>query len=285
MHESEKQVIFPSLSYAFLLLFLAVIFQMVGGVFMAILYVVLGLPIKPEEPAFVGTINLLAFGFLLWLGNYLTGRSAKKTYPFTSFKPGLVVPIIVTVVGMILVSSEMDNALRSVLPMPDFLANIMQELVGTGLSSFIVLAVVAPFTEELLFRGLLLQGFLSRYSPTKSIIWTAFLFALLHLNPYQFFPTLAVGLFLGWLFYRTRSLWPCILVHALGNSLIFVSQYLPFAIKGFNTGLVGKVQFQPWWLDGLGVLCVCAGIWGLTLLFPDSQPDHVDDGASTPPLD
>jgi predicted MFS family arabinose efflux permease len=84
MHESENQVIFPSLSYSVLLLFLAVIFQMAGGVFMAIVFIVLGLPIKPEEPAFVGTINLLAFGFLLWLGNYLTGRPAKKTYPFTS---------------------------------------------------------------------------------------------------------------------------------------------------------------------------------------------------------
>jgi membrane protease YdiL (CAAX protease family) len=75
----------------------------------------------------------------------------------------------------------------------------------------------------MLFRGVILRGFLRRYSRTFAILWSAALFGIAHLNLYQFMTAFAIGVVGGWLYERCRSLWPCILLHATYNS--FVTAY------------------------------------------------------------
>lgn len=85
--------------------------------------------------------------------------------------------------------------------------------------------VLAPVLEEMLFRGLILRGLLTRYPPSVAIIHSAALFGLAHLNIYQFTVGFSTGLLLGLAWQRTRSLWPCMLLHA-----------------GFNAGVVWMAQ-------------------------------------------
>ncbi|HET9642130.1 MAG TPA: CPBP family intramembrane glutamic endopeptidase [Burkholderiaceae bacterium] len=59
---------------------------------------------------------------------------------------------------------------------------------------------------ELLFRGLILQGFLRRYRPAVSLFASALLFGLAHGNVHQFLVAFPLGLANGWLVWRTRSL-------------------------------------------------------------------------------
>jgi membrane protease YdiL (CAAX protease family) len=80
--------------------------------------------------------------------------------------------------------------------------------------------VAAPVLEEILFRGVILRGFLRQYSRTFAILWSAALFAVAHFNVYQLATALAVGIVAGWLYERCRSLWPCILLHASYNGFV-----------------------------------------------------------------
>jgi uncharacterized protein len=87
----------------------------------------------------------------------------------------------------------------------------------TGVFAFILMVIAAPILEELIFRGIILDGLLKRYSPIKSILISSLLFGLVHLNPWQFLTGLIIGVFSGWIYYRTRSLSLSIIIHASAN--------------------------------------------------------------------
>jgi membrane protease YdiL (CAAX protease family) len=84
--------------------------------------------------------------------------------------------------------------------------------------------LLAPVLEEMLFRGIILRGFLQQYSAARSITISALLFGVAHLNPDQFIVGVVLGLVNGWLYERTRSLWPCILLHGSYNIVVLYLQ-------------------------------------------------------------
>lgn len=77
--------------------------------------------------------------------------------------------------------------------------------------------LIAPLTEELLFRGILMKN-AARVGQRFAIFLSAFLFALAHQNPVQMLFTFPLGIFLGYITMRHNSLTPAILVHILVNS-------------------------------------------------------------------
>lgn len=95
--------------------------------------------------------------------------------------------------------------------------------------------VIIPACEELLFRGIILQGLLRRYRPWVAIGQSALLFAVFHVNPAQSVPVFFTGLLLGGLCYYTRSLWVCWGVHALNNALAFASSTRISAVSDTST--------------------------------------------------
>jgi hypothetical protein len=129
-------------------------------------------------------------------------------------------------------------------------------------SRVFLLVVVAPLTEELLFRGLILRGLLSRHTPTVAVLVSSFLFAAIHLNPWQFMSALSLGIILGWFYLRTGSVLACIIGHAIANGLSIVVLGLPWDIPGMTGSPAGTaVVFQPWWLDLCGLLVLVVGLW------------------------
>lgn len=74
------------------------------------------------------------------------------------------------------------------------------------LSTILSSLVLAPIFEETIFRGVLLRGLLTRYSPLFSILVSSLLFALIHINISQILPALLLGLLFGLIFVKTHSL-------------------------------------------------------------------------------
>jgi len=70
-------------------------------------------------------------------------------------------------------------------------------------------------------RGIVLDGLLRNYSPWKAIVWSAVLFGVLHLNPWQFVVGVVVGAAIGYLYWKTKSLYLCIFIHFVNNSIGF----------------------------------------------------------------
>lgn len=79
-------------------------------------------------------------------------------------------------------------------------------------------ALVAPICEEAAFRGQMLTLWRARLRPWPAIVVTAFLFALLHLDPVRFVAVFLLGVLFGWLAWRAGSLWPAIFAHAANNA-------------------------------------------------------------------
>lgn len=79
--------------------------------------------------------------------------------------------------------------------------------------------LVAPLTEELFFRGVLLGAVCHHFGRAwPAIVATAVAFGLAHAQPQDILPLISLGLVLGYLRLRCRALWPCILLHVLFNA-------------------------------------------------------------------
>jgi membrane protease YdiL (CAAX protease family) len=88
-------------------------------------------------------------------------------------------------------------------------------------ANFVVVALVAPVVEELMFRG---AGYslLLPFGAAAAILGTGIAFGLVHGLIYGFVILAAFGIGLAWLRHRTRSVYPCIAVHALFNAVALV---------------------------------------------------------------
>ena len=263
---------YPRLGQALLLALLVIVFQVVIGV--AISAVIPTMGIALPMVGLVGVANVLSFGLVIWWAVLRTGLRLGEALPFPAVRAAVYAPMILMVVGLGIVSSEVDNLFRSVLPVPRMIADVFRDIGSAGMVSFITLVVVAPVTEELLFRGTILRGFLGRYGASKAIVLSALIFCFIHLNPYQFFSAFVLGLALGWIFVRTGSLWPCILGHALFNGHGFlITALLPVTIPGYNPETIdlSVVEFQPLWFDALGFLATAVGFIGLARVFEKTR--------------
>lgn len=89
----------------------------------------------------------------------------------------------------------------------------------------ILVAVIAPIAEELFFRGMLYPVLRRRWSAPVAIVVNGFLFALIHFIPILIPGLFLVGIVLAWIRERSGSLLPCMLVHALQNTVVLFSIY------------------------------------------------------------
>ena len=90
---------------------------------------------------------------------------------------------------------------------------------------FIMMVIVPPFCEEILFRGLVL-GNLLPYGKGIAVVGSALLFAAMHQNFGQFLYTAVAGVLMGILYVESKSIWPSTVVHLLNNLLSFVQMIL-----------------------------------------------------------
>ncbi len=90
---------------------------------------------------------------------------------------------------------------------------------------YVAIGILAPLAEEVVFRGAILRtllGIMSKKNHWVAIIISAALFGLAHFNAAQFINALLMGLLLGWMYYRTGSLVPGILLHWINNTMAYV---------------------------------------------------------------
>lgn len=89
----------------------------------------------------------------------------------------------------------------------------------TTAATLVVAIAVAPFCEEIFFRGYVFPA-VARVMPMWAVILvTAVFFAAVHADLGSFVPLVAIGIVLTILRWRTTSLWPGMLFHALNNAL------------------------------------------------------------------
>ena len=102
-----------------------------------------------------------------------------------------------------------------------------------GMSALIAFVVVAPISEELVFRGWFLWMLERRWGATPALLWTSLLFGLMHVSGVVY--ATAAGLVLGAVALRTRSTLASIALHAGVNATPLLLPVNLIRIPGFNT--------------------------------------------------
>lgn len=118
--------------------------------------------------------------------------------------------------------------ITSFIPIPESINELFKDLMlkSKNIYGFLTIAIAAPILEEWLFRGIVLDGLLKRYSPKKAILISSFLFGILHLNPWQFISAFIIGIFIGYVYFHTRNLGYCILIHFSNNFVAVLAFFL-----------------------------------------------------------
>lgn len=168
---------------------------------------------------------LLSFGTL-----YFVVRKLWQIDRIDSEKVSLdVYLIIIPALSALLFLTE---ALVSLIPMPKYIEDLFSGMISLDMKGYLTVGIAAPILEELIFRGLILKGLLQRYHAKKAIIWSAVIFGVIHLNLWQFVPAFFIGLFIGWIYWKTQSVWPGVFIHFVNNSFSF---YVGYRFQDINT--------------------------------------------------
>jgi membrane protease YdiL (CAAX protease family) len=157
-------------------------------------------------------VNGITFGIAYLIRKQITH---KNSFNFTiENKP--IIPFII--IGSFVLIFGIATPIQSLIPLTEsFKKGLMEFHSQTGILTFLLMVIAAPIFEELIFRGIILDGLLKRYSPLVSILISSLLFGFAHVNPWQFILGLIIGLFFGWVYYKTRSVLPSIIMHASVN--------------------------------------------------------------------
>ncbi|HEU5182648.1 MAG TPA: CPBP family intramembrane glutamic endopeptidase [Candidatus Polarisedimenticolia bacterium] len=168
--------------------------------------------------------NLLGISLVLLLGLKESPAPASQVLFLRPPRWILLPGVALATLGLALLAAELDTWIEEIFPAPEWVMEIFRraleyhtaiEFAGV----FFFLVVVAPVTEEVLFRGLFLSRLLERYSPRTAVIGSAVCFGVFHILPWQVVTAALMGLFLGWLLLRSGSIAVPIAAHAIFNLL------------------------------------------------------------------
>lgn len=158
----------------------------------------------------------------------------------------------------------------------DILMETLSKMTGGPLwSSFLLTAIFAPIFEEWLCRGMVLRGLLTRMKPAWAIVISALFFALIHMNPWQALNAFGIGLVMGYVYYKTGSLWLTMLIHFVNNgTAVVLSQ-------------ISSLQDTDYWIDIIpanmyaivsvvGVLALVACLWAFYRIPMQQKRGNID---------
>ncbi|WP_027452453.1 CPBP family intramembrane glutamic endopeptidase [Segatella albensis] len=163
---------------------------------------------------FCSLITIVLYAKLKWCPvsrNYLASR------------PWIVLIWVVFLsLGSILPSEWLYEQMQITMPeeYQELFEGIMKEPWG-----YVAIGMLAPIAEEMVFRGAVLRS-LFKVMDGKwhwaAIVCSALIFGVVHGNVAQGVHAFVMGCLLGWLYYRTRSIVPGIVLHWVNNSVAYV---------------------------------------------------------------
>lgn len=128
------------------------------------------------------------------------------------------------------------------------------EAMKSSVPCVLLLTVLGPLVEELVFRAGVLRSLLqSRWHPSWAILTTAALFAVAHGNLMQALPALVSGSLFGVYYYRSGGLRLPLMAHILNNTLAVLAMYFPVLEGHFEV-------WPPQWQVAAGLVMLCLSL-------------------------
>lgn len=219
--------------------------------------------LKPIAIGDLGRVLAYGMGFAVLLEcNSLTYRGLVEGDRF-SWQATLslfLLPMLLFVPGMLALENLLQVIIVKLFPLSDTQRMAGYRFLTDGLSSMVLVCILAPVIEELLFRGIILRSFLRQYSRPRAIVYSAVVFGFAHMNIYQFVTAFTLGLVIGEMYERTRSLLPGMLLHAFYNVAVMI---MAFRCGPDASASCGKWGMPHAWYP----VALVAGAIGAGLLF------------------
>lgn len=214
----------PSLTQCWVIVFLMLVAGGIGmGTLLAGVCQALGYGMSSMNPL----VSYL-FPILPALAYIFVGKKSGTPVPLEKASFGNTSAFIVypLVAIAILALGFVTEPLSSWLPMPESIKQVFEKILSGSVWAFITTVIAAPVIEEFILRGIMMRGLLRHTTPLQAILWSAFFFAVIHMNPWQAIGAFIAGVFLGWIYWRTHSLLCCIFIHAVNNGTAYMLQLL-----------------------------------------------------------
>ena len=164
--------------------------------------------------------------FILYYGIRKTKAPVLEIFPFKLFNPLVFIPVVTFLWGAHNILDVVNIWVEKMLPAPPWFWELFDRIFEGDygfMGAFLKVAVVAPIIEELIFRGLIFNGFRKNYNGFVAVFMSALLFSLFHLNPWQMPATFLLGLLLGWLMLRTNNILVAIIGHSINNAMVLLT--------------------------------------------------------------
>lgn len=175
--------------------------------------------------ALVSLISLSVTSVIIW--RYRRWRRAPKIHIALGFK-GLNPLLIGWCFLLMMASVVVLEPLYELLPVPN------QDF-GRGVWAFMAVVVIAPCMEEWVCRGQIFGSLRSRFGVVKSILLSALVFGLMHVQPVPVINAFVLGLVLAFIYHATNSLWAPILLHALNNGTAYFLTLAGYGESSFRS--------------------------------------------------
>ncbi len=215
-------------------------------------------------------ITLSALMFLVPFGIAVRcmGTRISDTISFDAAKKGTFLPFVLFGVGFCIFANIAASQVSAIFEGlgGDYNVNHGEDPIGVWgfLLSFISTAIVPALVEEFACRGVIL-GLLKKHGEGFAIVVSSVLFGLMHGNFEQIPFAFVVGLALGYIYVKTDSIWPCVVVHFINNAVSVIFSYLIDAI-----GLeIGNMLYMLYLTIGLAL-----AIFGVFLISKAGIEDY-----------
>jgi len=132
-------------------------------------------------------------------------------------------------VSLSILVDELDRIINMIVPLPEWMSELMTPLkVETTVDWILAISgvvVAAGFAEESLFRGFIQVSLEQRGDITKAVLLSSATWALIHIIPYWAIQIFIIGMFFGFLSWRTKSIFPSVIMHGANNfiALLYVN--------------------------------------------------------------
>jgi uncharacterized protein len=185
-----------------------------------------------------GFIALLGYAVILLPAVALArrrGLSFAEAVGLRRFRVGPAIGYaLAVVVGGVLVTVAYSLTLRSFgVSTPNNTVQLVQGFGGGPLAmaiGFVLVGVIAPFVEEVAFRGVVFAGLRAGWGTVWAVLISGALFGIVHLEPLETVPLALIGMGLAVVFARSRSLWPAIIAHGAYNVVVLSVAFASFSL-------------------------------------------------------
>lgn len=165
-------------------------------------------------------------------------------------------------IALTIVGDELDRLIALIITVPGWVYEMMYPLKAEGPWDWFLIitgaVVIAAVAEEVLFRGFLQVSLERKGDVTRAVLLSSLTWTLVHQNPYWAVEIFILGIFIGFLAWRSNSIIPPIIVHAINN---FIGVWL------LNTEDLSGLESWYLWNDHVSpviiVLAIGTLVWGL----------------------